>query len=486
MHEALTLLGGLNESDIAWIFDTASEQQVIANTVIIKEGTHPDSLFIVLEGLVGVQLSLFGDLQLATLGPGELVGEISFLEKCPASATIRAVENTLLLALPRTKLEAKLEGDLGFAYRLHKSFAILATRRLRERVGLLGRRLRERPESERVASASWHRISNSIEAFKSVLHKADQEALQNNGVVPPSFVEQVDGIFRQLCDVLNAEIGDQSPEDIHVREELGARVQREILPYLLLTRVTERVYSKPRGYAGDFLTIDWIYRNEAGGAGRLGPLIDRVGLNMRAAQAVRNRRNLLVEEILQVVEDKKPQPARVVSLACGPAQEVFDVFNQLKDPTSLKTTLIDIDLSSLAFVADKRDQLKLKRQMDLVQGNLVYLATGRQHLNLKDQDLVYSIGLIDYFSDNFVVVMMNYIYEMLKPGGKVILGNFHPRNPDKAMIDYVLDWRMTHRSEEDMNRLYSTSRFARACTKIRFEAAGINLFAECIKESQNS
>jgi extracellular factor (EF) 3-hydroxypalmitic acid methyl ester biosynthesis protein len=175
-----------------------------------------------------------------------------------------------------------------------------------------------------------------------------------------------------------------------------------------------------------------------------------------------------------------------VSLACGPAQEVFDVFNQLKDPTSLKTTLIDIDLSSLAFVADKRDQLKLKRQMDLVQGNLVYLATGRQHLNLKDQDLVYSIGLIDYFSDNFVVVMMNYIYEMLKPGGKVILGNFHPRNPDKAMIDYVLDWRMTHRSEEDMNRLYSTSRFARACTKIRFEAAGINLFAECIKESQNS
>jgi extracellular factor (EF) 3-hydroxypalmitic acid methyl ester biosynthesis protein len=486
MHEALTLLAELNETDIAWIFDTATEQQVIANTVIIKEGTHPDSLFIVLEGLVGVELSLFGDLQLATLGPGELVGEISFLEKCPASATIKAVENSLLLALPRTKLEAKLQGDLGFAYRLHKSFALLATRRLRERVGLLGRRLRERPESERVASASWNRISNTIEAFKSILHKADQEALQNNGVVPPGFAEQVDGLFRQLCDLLNAEIGDQSPEDIHVREELGARVQREILPYLLLTRVSERVYSKPRGYAGDFLTIDWIYRNEAGGAGRLGPLIDRAGLNMRAAQAVRNRRNMLVEEILQVVEDKKPQPARVVSLACGPAQEVFDVFNQLKDPTWLKATLIDIDLSSLAFVADRRDQLKLKRQMDLVQGNLVYLATGRQHLNLKEQDLIYSIGLIDYFSDNFVVAMLNYIYEMLKPGGKVILGNFHPRNPDKAMMDYVLDWRLTHRNEEDMNRLYSTSRFARACTKIRFEAVGINLFAECIKESQSS
>ena len=39
--------------------------------------------------------------------------------------------------------------------------------------------------------------------------------------------------------------------------------------------------------------------------------------------------------------------------------------------------------------------------MDLLNGNLVYLATDRQKFELPPQDLIYSIGLIDYFNDKF-------------------------------------------------------------------------------------
>lgn len=119
--------------------------------------------------------------------------------------------------------------------------------------------------------------------------------------------------------------------------------------------------------------------------------------------------------------------------------------------------------------------------MNLVHANLVYLATGRETLDLKDQDLVYSIGLIDYFDDKFVIALLNYVHRLLAPGGKLIVGNFHKTNPCKAFIDYVLDWKMTHRDEEDMNRLFSASRFGKPCTNIRFEEARVNLFAECIK-----
>ena len=71
---------------------------------------------------------------------------------------------------------------------------------------------------------------------------------------------------------------------------------------------------------------------------------------------------------------------------------------------------------------------------------------------------------------------------MLAPGGRVILGNFHPNNVDKAFMDYVLDWKLIHRTEDDMNRLFAQSKFARPCTRFRFEQEGINLFAECVKE----
>ena len=50
-------------------------------------------------------------------------------------------------------------------------------------------------------------------------------------------------------------------------------VQREILPFVLATETAERFYSKPRGYAGDFLAIDMIYANQPRGAGRIGPQI---------------------------------------------------------------------------------------------------------------------------------------------------------------------------------------------------------------------
>jgi extracellular factor (EF) 3-hydroxypalmitic acid methyl ester biosynthesis protein len=118
----------------------------------------------------------------------------------------------------------------------------------------------------------------------------------------------------------------------------------------------------------------------------------------------------------------------------------------------------------------------------LINANLVYLALGRQKLELNDQDLIYSIGLIDCFNDKFVVKLLNWIHGRLRPGGTVILGTFHPNNYSKEMMDYVLEWRLIHRSEEDMHRLFTCSAFGRLCTRIQFEGEGISLVSECVKE----
>ena len=75
----------------------------------------------------------------------------------------------------------------------------------------------------------------------------------------------------------------------------------------------------------------------------------------------------------------------------------------------------------------------------------------------------------------------NYAHKVLRPGGELILGNFHPRNPDKALMDHVIDWRLIHRSEANMDRLYQNSAFGRGCTDIHFEESGVNLFAACVK-----
>jgi extracellular factor (EF) 3-hydroxypalmitic acid methyl ester biosynthesis protein len=250
---------------------------------------------------------------------------------------------------------------------------------------------------------------------------------------------------------------------------------------MLLTETAERFYSKPRGYAGDFLTIEMIYQNRWAGTGRIGPLLDRCFFKTPTILAVRNRRLLLAGEIMKSIEAKEGA-THVTSLACGPARELFDVFQQLDDSSRLQSSLLDIDLQALAYVADRRDKTKLQNRINLVNANLVYLALGRQKLELSDQDLIYSMGLIDYFNDKFVIKLLNWIHGRLRPGGKAIIGNFHPNNYSKEVMDYVLEWRLIHRSEEEVHRLFRASAFARSCTRIQFESEGVNLFAECIKE----
>jgi hypothetical protein len=48
-------------------------------------------------------------------------------------------------------------------------------------------------------------------------------------------------------------------------------------------------------------------------------------------------------------------------------------------------------------------------------------------------------------------------------------------------MEHVLEWKLIHRTEDDMHRLFAASKFGRPCTKIRFEAEKVNLFAECVK-----
>lgn len=343
------------------------------------------------------------------------------------------------------------------------------------------RSLKDSPEV--LEEARFRRLlTESLHSFKALVVQADQQAIQHQGEIAQPLIDQVRASFRAIGLLMNEALGEASWLTRESKNQLGQELRCELVPYLLLTRSGERSYSKPSGYAGDFLTIAGFYENQPTGIGRVGSLLDRCFLDSPGVVAVQNRRSLLVEEILRAIAAKPAgHPVYVTSLACGPAAEIFDVFARLEDPTRLHVTLIDMDEQALAYVAAQVTERGLHQQIHCHRGNLIHLAAGRQKLELPAQDLVYSIGLIDYLNDNLVLKLTNWIHALLGPGGRVVLGSFHPRNPSMAYMDHILDWRLIHRGEADMDELYQRSAFQRPCTQIRFEAQGINLFAECAK-----
>lgn len=481
MREGLSLLEQLDQEDVAWILETGQERRVPAQTAITQEGVRPDALYLVLQGLIQVAVASGGDRALAVLGPGELIGEVSLLEDRPASATVKAIESTLLLAIPREILAAKLTTEPHFAARWYRAFALILSQRLRQRVLALNQELhRAEPPGDRYAPV-WQPLQDALKDLKSRLTAAEAEAGKEDHVAADAAAE-IEQRFGRFALLMNDRIGERSGLDEHVRDELGGRIRLEFLPYLLLTSSAERMYRKPRGYAGDFLCIEEIYRNRGHGKGCLGPLIDRCFLNLPGARAVRNRRGLLVEEIRRTYQAVGDGITRFTSLACGPAEEVFDVLAEPDLATHLQATLIDIDKKALGFVEKRARQRGVLDRLTLAQANLIYLAVGRHRLELPPQHLVYSVGLIDYFNDASVAKLIDYAHALLCPGGRLILGNFHPDNSSRAMMEYVLRWKLIHRTEDDMHRLFAASKFRRPCTRISFEPEGVNMFAECVKE----
>jgi extracellular factor (EF) 3-hydroxypalmitic acid methyl ester biosynthesis protein len=167
----------------------------------------------------------------------------------------------------------------------------------------------------------------------------------------------------------------------------------------------------------------------------------------------------------------------VVSLGCGPAAEVFD----LLDIDSARFTLIDIDADAISYVQEKARVHAAAARINTVRGNIIRMVLRDEGHLPGNHAAFYSMGLIDYFKDDLVVRLLNYIHSKLALGGAAFLGNFRPDHPNVALFQHALNWPLVLRSEYDFLRLVAQSRFASSPVHVGAEAEGVELFVKCVK-----
>jgi CRP-like cAMP-binding protein len=129
MRKVLYIMGLLNDSDIEWMATAGRRQTLAPGHVLISQGIQVADIYIVLAGSVDVQVAGAG--VIARRGSGEIIGEMSFVDKAPPSATVRVKEPTTVLALDKRTMEARLATDPGFAARFYKALATYLADRLR-------------------------------------------------------------------------------------------------------------------------------------------------------------------------------------------------------------------------------------------------------------------------------------------------------------------------------------------------------------------
>ncbi|MCG8632815.1 MAG: class I SAM-dependent methyltransferase [Desulfobacterales bacterium] len=218
---------------------------------------------------------------------------------------------------------------------------------------------------------------------------------------------------------------------------------------LLGSQFIRAAYEKKYGYAGDKDLMLMICRNDWAGDSTYARLNNRVFLHWPAAEAVRQRAASFYESF-----KKLPQGSRVLSVGCGPAVEVFRFIRDFPE-RQVQFYLIDHDAHTIEYLnrADRGGQAVVK------QGNLFKFT--RESLdclcNGDKVDLAYCSGVFDYIPDEFTASMAAVIFNQVKPGGRMMIGNYlsmseeNPHQPHmKLMMELYSEWNLIYRTPEQI------------------------------------
>ncbi|MGD8641474.1 MAG: hypothetical protein PVG89_12655 [Gammaproteobacteria bacterium] len=326
-------------------------------------------------------------------------------------------------------------------------------------------------------------LEQLMESTNSLVQEQEFTSLQAQEEYEEAIVQQVAHYFSDMFPIYIMSFAqDLQGQDDRVKKQAVEFMRHKLHNLIYQAPFAHRVFSKPLGYAGDFEMMNLIYRSENIGKTLFARCLQRYYVSQPSAQAVRNRVGFFVNKIKKMIlTHKSDQPIRVLSVACGPAMEWQTLLPMLPEGVQLEVDLLDQD--EQALLATQRQMRRLLslypnqsitfRYLNKAIKNVIARGTDRQ-----EYDLIYSSGLFDYLSDAASTLAASRLFDSVKAGGRLIIGNFNVGNPNQLVMDYALDWPLIYRSKEDLFELF---KYLEGSILIESEPLGINLFCEITK-----
>lgn len=216
-----------------------------------------------------------------------------------------------------------------------------------------------------------------------------------------------------------------------------------------------RTYRKPMGYPGDYRIMNYIYDGEPIGdsiRARFLHLLSLVG-----AEPVRTRMVRLAELVFESTV-KRPQEELldILSVGAGPAREMALILDA-QPQRAWRFTLVDQEGEALE---DAMSRFARARRGDAVTCRALHVSFKEMldpsplTAQFSDKSVIYSSGLVDYLNPLLAQRFVNRLYQFLRPGGSIIIGNVN--NKRTGMLwpsEYLVDWTLFFRTREEMEAM---------------------------------
>lgn len=254
-------------------------------------------------------------------------------------------------------------------------------------------------------------------------------------------------------------------------------------PFLMPSPFPYRAYSKPLGFAGDYMMMYMIQQDSALGNSLYTKFINVFYAYIPLSRSVNHRTtNLLrlIEEGVALAE-KNDEEFNSISIGCGPALEVKKFIEKNNPKVKCNFTLLDFNQETLDFAANEASKVigdknctiekKLHSVHELLKSSV------SKKFNDKKYDLVYCSGLFDYLSDKVCSKLTEMFFDMTKNNGRVLVTNMHSNDVDHYIVEMVLEWYLIYRDEKNMASFVP----GLGQQKLYTDSTGINLCLEITK-----
>ena len=273
------------------------------------------------------------------------------------------------------------------------------------------------------------------------------------------------------------------PESVSVH---SAFVQRELHPLIMRSPFMHRVYTKPLGYAGDYEMVNMMLRDPYEGPNIYYKIVNKLFLMEGPSVAHKNRVKIMHRKLEALVDQAKRdgKTIKIFNLGCGPAVEVQRLLNTRVLDERTEITLMDFNDQTLGYTKSLLDKIGKNNnsfpKITYEQQSVDQILRQSARLTAEESnkyDFIYCAGLFDYFSDRACSRVLKLFYKLVKPGGEVLSTNVHSDNPAIAAMEYLVEWYLVYRDEQQMLDLVSDI----PGKKVYGDETGLNIFLEFSK-----
>lgn len=426
----------------------ASVVRLAGGDFLIRRGERGGDLYRVSEG----ELHILDTRQqpvvvLGVIKAGVLVGEMAFLDESTRSADVRAADAAVCQRWERGSLLRLLDEDPGLGAAFYRALAMLVSERSRQVItnavtGSLSVPT-GRPRGNDAAAAVGRELASHLRDRLLEVEPAIRRDRDRARIETLTALQNFTVAFGEA-------LGRLSDED---RREAGSAAARELHPYVIRSHLGELAVDRPSGHASDPQALQHLDAAVPQGDGPLGEFFDEWLLDLPTGRAMRERRALAVEA---VVESFPPvDPLRLLVLGTGGGALLAGLGPYL---ARMRGEITVIEGNREALVA--ADAALARRPRDLrvrlVQEDLALLCLGRGSTFPGDQQIVVLDGLLDHLPARIAASLLRVAGAHLVPGGTLIATGLAP-SPDEPVFHHLVAWPTVRRPASSLRALVAGS-----------------------------